>query len=683
MWIGKPKPLIGQSLKRITINAIALLILLPAVSFLYLFQVNPKGQWVVAAFALIISLLGFLLLWMIVSGISRLLHGLEGIARGESDSIALEQGPAQLREMAEIVNALNQITAEFQENTRQLEQFVQQFAMLTELTEITARIPDIGQLLSLVLKKTMGAASAQKGSVMLIREDGSGIDRIATEGWQHKEKELSKSRFSPAARVIETGEALLVEDVADLPELAPGNDDDRYSSPSFLILPLKAKTTTIGAVCLSEKAGRGRFNDRDRQFLTLLLGQVGYAVENARLLQQARGAADALKRMIDNKNVELKDAQKQILQAEKLSALGQLIAGVAHEMNNPLTTVVGYTGMVLESSDKNTPKVERQLKTVFQEANRTTKIVQNLLSFARAKKSEKGPVDLNQIIQTIVSLREYDLRTRAIDFTCNLDRSLPITMIDADQIQQVLLNLVNNAAQAMSSEGPRKIQIGSRREGDFALLWVKDNGHGMPEAVVEKIFEPFFSTKGSNTNTGLGLSVSYGIVKEHGGEILVDSQLGAGTQMTLRLPLVEPPPGTRTIMDLDAIDPPRVENKTALVVDDEPHIAELVAELLEMIGFEVEACTSGPAALERLLDKDFEIVVCDNRMPEMSGQQLYHAIRTARPRNVKGFVMTSGDVADPQTKLFATNHEIPLIAKPFTKQELWQAAQQTVERSES
>jgi len=274
MWIGKPTPLIGQSLKRIGANAIALLILLPTASFIYLFRVNPKGQWVVMAFALILATLGFLLLWMILSSISKLLHGLEGVARGESDSIALEEGPTQLREMAEIVNALNQITAEFQENTRHLEQFVQQFATLTELTEITAKIPDIDQLLSLVLKKTMNSASAQKGSVMLLREDGSDIDLIATEGWVCVSKELSPSKFSPAARVIETGEALLVEDIADMPEMERGNDDDRYSSPSFLILPLKAKTTTIGAVCLSEKAAKGRFNARDRQFLTLLLGQV-------------------------------------------------------------------------------------------------------------------------------------------------------------------------------------------------------------------------------------------------------------------------------------------------------------------------------------------------------------------------------------------------------------------------
>jgi GAF domain-containing protein len=209
----------------------------------------------------------------------------------------------------------------------------------------------------LVLRKAMGATYSGKGSIMLVREDGNGLDIVAADGWTPSVRGPIDLHDSVAGKVIETGQPLLVADLDSDPEWDRNNDSGRYTSSSFLIMPLKSKSAIIGVVCLSEKVGTSPFSDQDMQFLTVLLGQIGFAVENARLLQQARCAADALRLVVEGKDVELKDAHNQIVQAEKLSALGQLIAGVAHEMNNPLTSVVGYAGLVLETPDRNTEKL--------------------------------------------------------------------------------------------------------------------------------------------------------------------------------------------------------------------------------------------------------------------------------------------------------------------------------------
>jgi signal transduction histidine kinase len=668
-----------QSVKRLAINAMGLLIMIPATVVLYLFREHLEGKWLPLVFLLITSGLGFFLLWRITNAIAEIAKGLESVSKGAADSIGEVKGPSQLNEMAEIINALNKLTSDFKANARQLETLIQQFSTLTELTEMTARIPDIGELLSLVLRKAMGATHSGKGSIMLVREDGDGLDIVAADGWTPSVKGPIALHDSVAGKVIESGEPLLVTDLDSDPGWDRKNDTQRYTSSSFLIMPLKAKTAIIGVLCLSEKVSPTPFTDQDRQFLTVLLGQIGFAVENARLLQQARRAAEALRQVVEHKDVELKDAHNQIVQAEKLSALGQLIAGVAHEMNNPLTSVVGYAGLVLETSDRNTEKVERRLKTILGEANRATKIVQNLLTFARARKSEKRSTDLNEIVGNIVALRQYDLKTQNIEFATDLDPKLPPTSVDADQLQQVLLNFVNNAAQAMKPEGVRRITIGSERVEGSIHLWVADTGQGITDGVRKRIFEPFFSTKGTKTNTGLGLSISYGIVKEHGGDIRVESVEGEGTRMTVILPvletLVEPSEGSGR----EASRFPQVEDKTALIVDDEPNIAELVEEILGSVGFEVEVLTRGRDALERLTEKYFDLVICDIRMPDLSGQEVYRTVRERRPDMADKFIMISGDIADPQARLFSNQHQIKLVAKPFGKKQLLEGVFEVIE----
>ena len=663
------------SLARIAVRALGLLIVIPTLGILYIFKDDLEGKQLPLLFLLILAGLGFYLFLNIVNSITRILKGLEKVSRGEAETVDFVQGPSQLKEMTEIINSLNALTEEFRENALQLERFIEQFATLTELTEITARIPDIRELLELVLKRAMASTRAHQGSIMLLDERGERLEIVAANGWSPESRGPIRLSETICGRVIESGQPLVVEDIDQMPELGHSNRDERYASPSFMIIPLMSKTATIGVVCLSEKSPQQAFSNHDEQFLRVMLGQVGFAVENARLLRQARDAAEQLKEAIHFKDIQLQSAQQQIIQAEKLSALGQLIAGVAHEINNPLTAVSGFSELLLMKDEKDLqgPEVQQGLQTIFKEASRATKIVQNLLSFAREKKPETRMGDLNAICRTVVELRQYDLKTRGIELITQLDAQLPGTMLDADQIQQVVLNLVNNAEQALGSKGHRVIELGTRKNDARIQLWVKDNGCGIPREMVDRIFDPFFTTKMGKTNSGLGLSISYGIIKQHEGEIMVTSEEDKGTTISIDLPVVKDDEKKISESKPATSSKTEVSQLKVFVVDDEPSIVALITSLLKTYGYQVDACSSGKEAIQRLMQEDYDAVICDVRMPDLDGRHLYQEILQKRPLLAERFIFTTGNIADPEIRSFAETNQIRLVAKPFRHKDLLDA----------
>jgi two-component system, NtrC family, sensor kinase len=476
-------------------------------------------------------------------------------------------------------------------------------------------------------------------------------------------------------KIVAEGVPLLVEDIGNVDYLDRQNNPDRYTSPSFLIMPLVTKTTTIGAVCLSEKSTGKSFSEHDKRFLTVMLGQIGYAVENARLLKQARSAAEQLQQAIQFKDLQLKDAQRQIIQAEKLSALGQLIAGVAHEINNPLTSVRGFSELLMMARDENLnhPDVQKKIKTIHDEASRATKIVQNLLSFAREKPPETRLVNLNDIVRSIVELRQYDLKTRGIDLSTQLDPLLPGALLDPDQIKQVILNLVNNSSQALAKRDIQQIQICTRQVENWIELCVEDTGGGIPGDSIDRIFDPFFTTKQGKTNSGLGLSISYGIIRQHGGTIQAESVENVGTKMVVHLPVT-----TETQMiHAQKVEEQKVnsdfDHLKALIIDDEKPVVNLLEDFLKLSGVRVVPCYGGLEAIPLLDQEEFDFIICDIRMPDLDGRQLFEQVTIANPTIARRFIFTTGDTADPQTRKFAEAHNLQLVAKPFTHQELMKA----------
>jgi signal transduction histidine kinase/CheY-like chemotaxis protein len=370
--------------------------------------------------------------------------------------------------------------------------------------------------------------------------------------------------------------------------------------------------------------------------------------------------------------------QSKMLQTEKMAALGQLVSGIAHELNNPLTSIMGYAQLLLGHGLA--PEQLSEARKVYHEAERARRIVKHLLYFARENKPERTRVDLNEIVERTLALRSYELKVENIIVECALAPGLPQTMADPYQLQQVVLNLVVNAEQALlEGRGQGHVWIrtkhviqgvGSQVEHRI-LLEVSDDGPGIPPEIASRVFDPFFTSKPFGVGTGLGLSIVYGIVHQHGGEVTFESQPGAGTKFVVGLPVVAAP-----AQDLAAALPSLIgKTETAvtgrvLVVEDEPTIAQLIVDVLREEGDQVEAVLDSQEGLTRLSRGRFDLVICDLRMPRLDGPAFYEAlVRAGSPvRNRVLFI--TGDVLAPRTIKFLESHGLPYLVKPFLVEEL-------------
>ncbi len=235
-------------------------------------------------------------------------------------------------------------------------------------------------------------------------------------------------------------------------------------------------------------------------------------------------------------NEQLKASEEQLIQSAKMAAVGQLVSGVAHEVNNPLMAIAGYTEIMLKKTDDESTK--KRLQRVYDETNRAIAIVRNLLSFARKREVEKVPVSVNECIESVINLRVYEMSLENIEIETDMGPDLPDVMADSQQLQQVFLNMLINAEQAIKKTGySGKVSIRTERAGENILIVFADDGPGIPEEIQDRVFEPFFTTKGVGEGTGLGLSICYGIIEDHGGKITVESKEGEGTTFTIELPV--------------------------------------------------------------------------------------------------------------------------------------------------
>jgi two-component system NtrC family sensor kinase len=360
--------------------------------------------------------------------------------------------------------------------------------------------------------------------------------------------------------------------------------------------------------------------------------------------------------------------QERLGQSEKLSSLGQMISGIAHELNNPLASVLGFTQLLARQAGES--KQAARLDLIHREARRCQRIVHNLLSFARQHEPERRQVSCNEVVQSVVSLLHYQMKVDGVRLLTELDPALPPVQADAHQLQQVLVNLLTNATQAIQDGGMGgQVRVRTERSaaGGVRLL-VQDDGPGVGEAVRSKIFDPFFTTKPAGRGTGLGLSLVYGIVAAHGGTIDVETQPGAGATFRIELPPASgdaPDAGVGGIDDGAEVAPGRI-----LVVDDEDALAHLVCEALGADGHLAEAAASGLEALARLRARDYDLVVSDVKMPDMGAQHLHREMERLRPGLASRLILTSGDTVGHDTQAFARSAELDLLHKPFDLDDL-------------
>ncbi len=377
--------------------------------------------------------------------------------------------------------------------------------------------------------------------------------------------------------------------------------------------------------------------------------------------------------------------QQQLIQSEKLSAIGELISGIAHELNNPLTGVMGYSQLLQLRKDLDDRAKESLLK-INNLALRCQKIVQNLLSFARKQKPERTLSDINEILEKTVELRSYELQVNNIEINRELDANLPQTIADAHQLQQVFLNVLTNAEQAMlEAHGKGRLTIHTRTNPSktHIIVEVKDDGPGIPEGYLTRIFDPFFTTKEVGKGTGLGLSLSYGMIKEHGGNIYARSRPGDGAIFVIELPIIARLQSDHAMasqlmpqaLKFDSL----VRGKRILVVDDEQYILDFFVEIFDLLPMHVDTACDGRAAMEKMRANDYDLIVTDFKMPQMSGKDLFNWITENRPHLAGKIIFVTGDTVSPETRSFFEDNRNRYLAKPFKIEEVKEAIQQALE----
>jgi two-component system NtrC family sensor kinase len=372
---------------------------------------------------------------------------------------------------------------------------------------------------------------------------------------------------------------------------------------------------------------------------------------------------------------EIERQRDALRQSEKLTAMGSLLAGVAHELNNPLAIVMGRAGL-LEAKAHGTPLADDALR-IREAAERCGRIVRTFLSMARNKPPQRSDVKLNDLVRAAADLLQYGFRSHGIRLQLRLADSLPAVRADADQIGQVVLNLLVNVQQALAGhEGVRDVRVETGVEAvrptrpPRVWLRVADSGPGVPAPMRERIFEPFFTTKPEGIGTGLGLAVSRSIVREHGGDLMLEVPGAApGASFRISLPISGEPELGHAAQDeamLDA-EPPSAR---VLVVDDEPELVDMMREMLESDGYEVACAESGAIALEMLEMARFDAIVSDLRMPDMDGASLWREIERRQPALARRTVFVTGDTLSPGASAFLRDTGCACLEKPFAPSEL-------------
>jgi PAS domain S-box-containing protein len=432
--------------------------------------------------------------------------------------------------------------------------------------------------------------------------------------------------------------------------------------------PLIANRKVIGTIWI----GRSRpIGDHDIRMLTAIGEMAATAIQRQSLHEDLQIKLDALRQ-----------AQARLVQSEKLAAIGQLAAGIAHELNNPLTSVVLYSQLVQQ--EKLGGAVQGNLEKVVSEALRAGKIVRGLLDFARQRPIHREKVQVNEALRNSLDLITYEIESADVEIALDLSPGLPTISADHYQLTQVFMNLIQNSIHAMHAVagrrdlkiaticGPSTYYVRGADSHTVVRVSIRDTGPGIPKEILTRIFDPFFTTKPESGGTGLGLSICHGIVGEHGGNIWAESSVGEGTTFFVELPVAAEEEKPSAEREERAPVEPAAGQSRILIIDDEPNVLDVLTKALIGRGYTVDAVGDGEDGLARLAESKFDVILCDFRMPGLSGMDFYRRIQSEKPHLASKIIFITGDTANLVTRRFVEENNLNILEKPFELPDLIQ-----------
>ncbi len=541
---------------------------------------------------------------------------------------------------------------------------------LNAMAVIATQSFDLDEVLNLTLRQVVSLFAAETGSIYLSDSDETTFRRRA--GWGHRSEErarVSEARFPQGFGELVTRSRTEVITPEYLPHLpAPvadfiGADGLR----SWIWVLLWSKDKPIGIMGISSREAR-EYSSSDENLLVAIGRQLATTIEKVRLYEETCRAYEDLRR-----------TQEQLLQSEKMSAVGQLIAGVAHELNNPLTAILGYA-QLLESEGLEERAADFVGK-LFKQAQRTHRVVQNLLSFARQRKPQKQQVNIRQVLDETLALRDYDLKVNNIKLEREVEPTVPSVTADPHQLEQVFLNIINNAVDAMlESAHGGTLRVRAYTNDGHVHVEFHDSGPGIKEP--SRIFDPFYTTKSVGKGTGLGLSICYGIVKEHGGDITARNRPEGGAILQIRLPATGRPAAAEEV----APRPRRellIEGRV-LLVEDEEAVLEFERDVLAGAGAQVTALMNSEEVKSRLREENYDALIMNGKMAgNWSAPEIYRWLGENCPGMEQRVLFTFSSVAEAEIRSFLQEKDLPCLVKPFEVADLIAQARRLMQKTQA
>jgi two-component system NtrC family sensor kinase len=544
---------------------------------------------------------------------------------------------------------------------------------LNAMAVVAAQSFDLDEILNLTLRQVVTLFGAESGTVYLSDLDSPTFRRRAAWGPRSRDKarpaEVSFADGFGDLVVRSRAEVLTADYMPHLPaNIAEFLRSD--AERSWIWVLFWGKDTPVGIMGLCNNLGY-EYSGNDENLLVAISRQLATTIEKVRLYEETCRAYE-----------DLRKTQEQLLQSEKMSAVGQLIAGVAHELNNPLTAILGYA-QLLETEGLNN-RAQDYVGKLFKQAQRTHRVVQNLLSFARQRTPQRDEVDIRKVLDETIALRDYDLKTNNIAVERDVPTEPAVVVADAHQIEQVFLNIINNAVDAILETGRQgKLKIRIQVRGGNVCTQFTDDGAGIKDP--KRIFDPFYTTKSVGKGTGLGLSICYGIVKEHGGDITANNAPEGGAVIEVRLPAV-----AATVSEPAEVKPVARQHDGAihgrvLLVEEEEAVLEFERDVLAGAGATVVTARNAQDVKTRLLSEHFDTIIMNGKMPgQWSAKESYPWLKENCPDMLAHILYTFSNGVEPgDGRSFLQENNVPYLVKPFEVAELISQARKLLQKAQA